>query len=788
MAKKRRTETIPSLALPYRAARAGVRLAGDALAGRTSEIGTGAVGDAVSGIASNVKTVADYVAAGGRLKDVAGELVSSTGAWAGHAARTGLAASFATEGVKSATRQGMKMLEDVGATGGFSKEGWKNLMSVEGVKDIGKGLVGSVMDVASGMTMGYLPNGDKVRGTMSVNRSPFETPVGVNRPPAESAPKPSGFKGTDAGGTAVALQSKAAERRAGLSLAADGAAPMTGGQTAAEEARAKSAETGANYWTQVELANKANSDYADGVISKEERDRAIAGSEAAKGGTGQSGDPGLAGYKSTFGLKGQSNENPADQLNENIAKQNQQAKRSAEFNAYKTVTERQDAELSDVQKAANDLEKPGVSEANHALAKAKTNIELLQLDDKLQAQRDAAEIAQIMGDANEYATPEEDDRLQNPVDRFIAAGQRQHERETARDPLPQIEVDQINRETDALTQSVAQQQSAQQQQQQSTQQTTVQTAEDDAKKRSNGDQADEKGGGGDRFATSRNFLATDRVPDTIFGYPVVSRREDYTEEDIAFFRDHPEAGGYYDLGEGSPDDGTEEGLPVQDDEPAVERLRRRAGDAAEVLDYAGSAAERGLARVADAGIPLVSGAAKVLKPAVVGARAALANVASGGGRYYRPEVRDERNFSRDELASIAANLERHGGRSANRYGYTGDLATRWANSQSIGGASVREGRVTDMFDVDTKDPYGLSSGLHEAADVHAERGNMARAVAFGATGNLVDMGHRFLGAVFGNENSPAEGKVRTEIPVDRLPDRGDQGAAKGGAIKKRRRT
>lgn len=45
-----------------------------------------------------------------------------------------------------------------------------------------------------------------------------------------------------------------------------------------------------------------------------------------------------------------------------------------------------------------------------------------------------------------------------------------------------------------------------------------------------------------------NFLATDRVPDTIFGIPVVSRREDYTEADIAFFRDHPEAGGYYDMG------------------------------------------------------------------------------------------------------------------------------------------------------------------------------------------------------------------------------------------------
>ena len=71
----------------------------------------------------------------------------------------------------------------------------------------------------------------------------------------------------------------------------------------------------------------------------------------------------------------------------------------------------------------------------------------------------------------------------------------------------------------------------------------------------------------DRFSMSRNFLATDRVPETIFGIPVVSRKEDYTEADLRFFGEHPEAGGYYDLGEGSPEDGSAEGAPVQDDEP-----------------------------------------------------------------------------------------------------------------------------------------------------------------------------------------------------------------------------
>jgi hypothetical protein len=54
----------------------------------------------------------------------------------------------------------------------------------------------------------------------------------------------------------------------------------------------------------------------------------------------------------------------------------------------------------------------------------------------------------------------------------------------------------------------------------------------------------------DRFRLMGNFLATDEVPESIFGIPVVAREEDYTPEDLAFFRKHPEAGGYYDLGDG----------------------------------------------------------------------------------------------------------------------------------------------------------------------------------------------------------------------------------------------
>lgn len=65
-----------------------------------------------------------------------------------------------------------------------------------------------------------------------------------------------------------------------------------------------------------------------------------------------------------------------------------------------------------------------------------------------------------------------------------------------------------------------------------------------------------------------SFLATDDVPQTLFGIPVVSDESQYTEADLEFFRNHPEAGGYYDMGDEPVQDGTEEGAPVQDDMPA----------------------------------------------------------------------------------------------------------------------------------------------------------------------------------------------------------------------------
>lgn len=72
--------------------------------------------------------------------------------------------------------------------------------------------------------------------------------------------------------------------------------------------------------------------------------------------------------------------------------------------------------------------------------------------------------------------------------------------------------------------------------------------------------------GGEAFS---NFLATDEVPETLFGIPVVS--QGYTDEDLEFFKRNPKAAGFYDLGdeeaepEPPPDDGGGGGLPVAAD-------------------------------------------------------------------------------------------------------------------------------------------------------------------------------------------------------------------------------
>lgn len=103
-------------------------------------------------------------------------------------------------------------------------------------------------------------------------------------------------------------------------------------------------------------------------------------------------------------------------------------------------------------------------------------------------------------------------------------------------------------------------------------------------------QMDEKGG--EDFS---NFLATDRVPDTIFGIPVVSRREDYTEEDLEFFKANPRAGGYYDMGdeetegeeppEGPEPTPPEEPIPPRADEKGGEFSDRANAAIAETVDF-----------------------------------------------------------------------------------------------------------------------------------------------------------------------------------------------------------
>ena len=83
-----------------------------------------------------------------------------------------------------------------------------------------------------------------------------------------------------------------------------------------------------------------------------------------------------------------------------------------------------------------------------------------------------------------------------------------------------------------------------------------------------GTQQASKAGDSPRRADLSNFLATDEVPETLFGIPIVASPEQYTEADIAFFKEHPRAGGFYELGDEDADtqaatgaEGTSEELP-----------------------------------------------------------------------------------------------------------------------------------------------------------------------------------------------------------------------------------
>lgn len=56
-------------------------------------------------------------------------------------------------------------------------------------------------------------------------------------------------------------------------------------------------------------------------------------------------------------------------------------------------------------------------------------------------------------------------------------------------------------------------------------------------------------GGDSPHKNFHNFLATDDVPETLFGFPVVQREGDYTEADLKFFKENPKAAGFYDMGD-----------------------------------------------------------------------------------------------------------------------------------------------------------------------------------------------------------------------------------------------
>ena len=60
--------------------------------------------------------------------------------------------------------------------------------------------------------------------------------------------------------------------------------------------------------------------------------------------------------------------------------------------------------------------------------------------------------------------------------------------------------------------------------------------------------------GGDNYGSFRNFLATDDVPDSLFGIPVVQDESQYTEADIRFFKENPKAAGFYDMGDEDAED------------------------------------------------------------------------------------------------------------------------------------------------------------------------------------------------------------------------------------------
>ena len=71
----------------------------------------------------------------------------------------------------------------------------------------------------------------------------------------------------------------------------------------------------------------------------------------------------------------------------------------------------------------------------------------------------------------------------------------------------------------------------------------------------------------------------DSVPSTVFGIPVAQGEDAWTEEDMAFFREHPEAAGYYDMEDGAGGAREDEAGGDTDADAYVKRVNAAVADA-----------------------------------------------------------------------------------------------------------------------------------------------------------------------------------------------------------------
>lgn len=180
------------------------------------------------------------------------------------------------------------------------------------------------------------------------------------------------------------------------------------------------------------------------------------------------------------------------------------------------------------------------------------------------------------------------------------------------------------------------------------------------------------------------------------------------------------------------------------------------GLAGKAVDRTLALGERGLTKLANwGGDTPVGAAAKVLTPVAVGIRAINANVTSGHGQHFTPVPRDERFFSEDALKNLARNLDEHGGKGTGRYASNGiDSPGAFEASQAVGGSTVKDGKLTDVFDINHT--YDWIEDLKKG-------GTMAK-----IAGHYADAVNKVAGVLFGSDLDADRGKVRTAIPLSAL--------------------